>query len=171
MILKNVPTAGVMQIRTPVCNWEKLNCNKKPLMVHWWLVGRRVEFKELKGENSAWLSAPGPQLGLSAQGRELEGAWGGWGASLWQLTSVCTSQVVEVSLCILLSLDPAPWWHPKGAREALRIDKFGSHLHNVICAEEKVSWLAWPPFNLFFSPKQGLSKNPYFKCKWPRERE
>lgn len=54
MILKNVPTAGVMQIRTPVCNWEKLNCNKKPLMVQWWLVGRRVEFMELKGKNSAW---------------------------------------------------------------------------------------------------------------------
>lgn len=170
MILKNVPTAGVMQIRTPVCNWEKLNCNKKPLMVQWWLVGRRVEFKELEGENSAsMVFLPRPKPGLSAQGREPDGP-----GLLPLTTDICVHFPGSggVRLCILLSLHPAPSWHLKGTRAALCIDRFGSHLYDVICAEEKDFWLAWPPFNLFFfSLKQELSKNPYLKCKWPRERE
>lgn len=101
MILKNLPTAGVIQIRTPVCNGEKLNCNKKPLMVQWWLVGRRVEFKGLKGENSTSKDFVSRAQARSAQGR---------GQDKWEhfhlTTDVCVhfpgSQVV--SLCILLSL-------------------------------------------------------------------
>ena len=173
MILKNVPTAGVIQIRTPVCNGEKLNCNKKPLMVQWWLVGRRVEFKGLKGENSASKDFVSRAQARSAQGR---------GQDKWEhfhlTTDVCVhfpgSQVV--SLCILLSLhgpllSDIPRESEFGPYAALRIDTFSSYLYVMIYAAGKSFWLEWLPFNLFFPPKQRLSRNLYLKCKWTRERE
>lgn len=171
MILKKVPTAGVIQIRTPVCNGEKLNCNKKPLMVQWWLVGRRVEFKGLKGENSASNDFVSRAQARSAQGRGLD-RWEHFPLT----TDVCVhfpgSQVV--SLCILLSLHASllsdiPRESELGPYAALCIDTFSSYLYGMIYAAGRSFWLERLPFNLFFPPKQRLSRNLYLKCSGPEK--
>lgn len=165
--VKNVPTAGVMQIRIPVCNWEKLNCNRKPLMI--WCDG-------------LW----GRELNSGTQGRKWTLVTCSLGPS-HTCTGQETEQIKVPPLKTEIRMQFSGSWGVKHifsylftlplvtSQETQSKNRMQSSAETNLAATCMVWFMQrrmfLSAFNLFFFPKQGLSRNHYVKCTWPRERK